>query len=102
MWGLHIMDWTERDNIGNIFLKIFSFIALFTAATGIILFLNANENFLITTLLFPFFVLSADPDMHKNHETIRHDKITHIIQSIIRLLLLAQQAICITWVGWFQ
>ncbi len=38
MWGLHIMDWTERDNIGNIFLKIFSFIALFTAATGIILF----------------------------------------------------------------
>ena len=40
MWGLHIMDWTERDNIGNIFLKIFSFIALFTAATGIILFLK--------------------------------------------------------------
>ena len=38
MWGLHIMDWTERDNIGNIFLKVFSFIALFTAATGIILF----------------------------------------------------------------
>ena len=38
MWGLHIMDWTERDNIGNIFLKIFSFIALFTAATGIVLF----------------------------------------------------------------
>ena len=38
MWGLHIMDWNERDNIGNIFLKIFSFIALFTAATGIILF----------------------------------------------------------------
>ena len=38
MWGLHIMDWTERDNIGNIFLKIFSFIALFTAVTGIVLF----------------------------------------------------------------
>ena len=38
MWGLHIMDWNERDNIGNIFLKIFSFIALFTAATGVILF----------------------------------------------------------------
>ena len=38
MWGLHIMDWSERDNIGNIFLKIFSFIALFTAATGVILF----------------------------------------------------------------
>ena len=38
MWGLHIMDWNERDNIGNVFLKIFSFIALFTAITGIILF----------------------------------------------------------------
>ena len=38
MWGLHIMDWNERDNIGNIFLKIFSFIALFTAVTGVILF----------------------------------------------------------------
>ena len=38
MWGLHIMDWSERDNIGNILLKIFSFIALFTAITGIILF----------------------------------------------------------------
>ena len=38
MWGLHIMDWNERDNIGNIFLKIFSFIALFTAASGVILF----------------------------------------------------------------
>tara|TARA_B100000214_G_scaffold364158_1_gene330431 strand:- start:956 stop:1489 length:534 start_codon:yes stop_codon:yes gene_type:complete len=38
MWGLHIMDWNERDNIGNVFLKIFSFIALLTAITGIILF----------------------------------------------------------------
>ena len=28
------------------------------------------KNFLITTLLFPFFVLSADPDMHKDHETM--------------------------------
>ena len=24
MWGLHIMDWNERDDIGNVFLKIFS------------------------------------------------------------------------------
>ena len=38
MWGLHIMDWIDRDNIGNIWLKIFSFIALFTAASGIVLF----------------------------------------------------------------
>ena len=26
------------------------------------------KNFLITILLFPFFVLSANPDMHKDHE----------------------------------
>lgn len=38
MWGLHIMDWVDRDNIDNIFLKIFSFIALFTALSGVILF----------------------------------------------------------------
>ena len=28
------------------------------------------KNFLITILLFPFFVLSANPDMHKDHETM--------------------------------
>ena len=28
MWGLHIMDWNERDDIGNVFLKIFSILAL--------------------------------------------------------------------------
>ena len=38
MWGLHIIDWVDRDNIGNLFLKIFSFIALFTSISGIILF----------------------------------------------------------------
>ena len=38
MWGLHIMDWIDRDNIGNIWLKIFSFIALFTSLSGIVLF----------------------------------------------------------------
>ena len=38
MWGLHIMDWAERDNIDNILLKVFSFIALITAITGIVLF----------------------------------------------------------------
>ena len=38
MWGLHIMDWIDRDNIGNIWLKIFSFIALFTSVSGIVLF----------------------------------------------------------------
>ena len=38
MWGLHIIDWVDRDNIGNLFLKFFSFIALFTSISGIILF----------------------------------------------------------------
>jgi len=40
MWGVHIMDWVERDNIDNLWLKIFSFIALFTSLSGIILFFN--------------------------------------------------------------
>lgn len=38
MWGLHIMDWVERDNINNIFLKFFSFLALITSISGILLF----------------------------------------------------------------
>ncbi len=38
MWGFHIMDWVERDNMSNILLKLFSFFALLTALTGIILF----------------------------------------------------------------
>ena len=38
MWGLHIMDWVDRDNIGNIWLKIFSFIALFSSVSGVVLF----------------------------------------------------------------
>jgi hypothetical protein len=32
------MDWQDRDNIGNIFLKIFSVLALLSAITGIVLF----------------------------------------------------------------
>ena len=38
LWGFHIMDWQDRDNIGNIFLKIFSVLALLSAITGIVLF----------------------------------------------------------------
>ena len=38
LWGLHIIDWSERDNINNIFLKIFSLLALVSSITGIILF----------------------------------------------------------------
>tara|TARA_B100000214_G_C23922822_1_gene606915 strand:- start:179 stop:721 length:543 start_codon:yes stop_codon:yes gene_type:complete len=42
MWGLHIIDWIDRDNIDNIFLKIFSFIALFTSISGVILFFKKS------------------------------------------------------------
>ena len=43
MWGIHIMDWNERDNIGNVFLKIFSILALLSALSGIYLFFNSNK-----------------------------------------------------------
>ena len=43
MWGIHIMDWNERDNIGNIFLKVFSILALLSALSGIYLFFSANQ-----------------------------------------------------------
>lgn len=43
MWGLHIMDWNERDDIGNIFLKIFSILALLSAISGIYLFFYTNK-----------------------------------------------------------
>jgi uncharacterized iron-regulated membrane protein len=42
MWGLHIMDWVDRDNIDNMLLKIFSFIALFTSISGVILFFKKS------------------------------------------------------------
>ena len=41
MWGIHIMDWNERDNIGNIFLKIFSILALISSLSGIYLFFTS-------------------------------------------------------------
>ena len=43
MWGLHIMDWNERDDIGNVFLKIFSILALLSAISGIYLFFYTNR-----------------------------------------------------------
>ena len=43
MWGLHIMDWDERDDIGNVFLKIFSILALLSAISGIYLFFYTNK-----------------------------------------------------------
>lgn len=43
MWGIHIMDWNERDNIGNIFLKIFSILALISSLSGIYLFFTSTN-----------------------------------------------------------
>ena len=43
MWGIHIMDWNERDNIGNVFLKIFSILALLSALSGIYLFFKSSS-----------------------------------------------------------
>ena len=42
MWGFHIMDWQERDNIDNLFLKIFSILALISSITGILLFFKID------------------------------------------------------------
>ena len=42
MWGFHIMDWIERDNIDNVLLKIFSFLALFTSISGVALFFKKS------------------------------------------------------------
>tara|TARA_B100000963_G_scaffold273973_1_gene242200 strand:- start:492 stop:1145 length:654 start_codon:yes stop_codon:yes gene_type:complete len=44
MWGFHIMDWTERDNIDNLFLKFFSILALISSITGIILFFRSKRS----------------------------------------------------------
>ena len=42
MWGLHIMDWREREEIDNLFLKIFSVLAFVSSVTGIILFFRSR------------------------------------------------------------
>ena len=44
MWGIHIMDWNERDNIGNLLLKVFSILALLSALSGIYLFFNSSNS----------------------------------------------------------
>jgi len=44
MWGFHIMDWQERDDINNLLLKIFSILALLSAITGILLFFKVDIN----------------------------------------------------------
>ena len=42
MWGFHIMDWQERDNIDNMLLKIFSILALISSLSGILLFFKID------------------------------------------------------------
>ena len=42
MWGFHIMDWLERDNIDNLLLKIFSILALVSSITGVLLFFKLD------------------------------------------------------------
>ena len=53
MWGIHIMDWNERDNIGNVFLKVFSILALLSALSGIYLFFVTNKRNKSSTLESP-------------------------------------------------
>ena len=38
MWGAHIIDYRDRDNIDNFLLKLFSILALISALSGIALF----------------------------------------------------------------
>jgi len=40
LWGTHIMDYSERANIDNLLLKIFSILALISALSGIVLFFS--------------------------------------------------------------
>jgi len=42
MWGFHIMDWKDRDNINNLLLKVFSILALVSSITGLILFFKLD------------------------------------------------------------
>ena len=42
MWGFHIMDWQTRDKINNIFLQIFSILALVSSISGILLFFRVD------------------------------------------------------------
>ena len=44
MWGFHIMDWRERDNIDNILLKVFSILALVSSLTGVVLFFRSKRS----------------------------------------------------------
>ena len=45
LWGAHIIDYRQRDNINNILLKIFSILALLSSLSGIALFFNTFKKF---------------------------------------------------------
>ena len=38
LWGAHIIDYSERDDFNNFWLKIFSILAVISALSGIALF----------------------------------------------------------------
>jgi hypothetical protein len=42
LWGTHIIDYSERENIDNFLLKVFSILACISALSGIILFLKGK------------------------------------------------------------
>ena len=44
MWGLHIMDWEERDDFNHWLLKLFSVLALVSSVTGLLLFFKVDLN----------------------------------------------------------
>jgi len=43
LWGLHIMDYVDRDNINNLLMKVFSILALISSLSGIALFFNTRK-----------------------------------------------------------
>ena len=42
MWGLHLMDWEDREDIDNLLLKLFSILALVTSLSGILFFFRVD------------------------------------------------------------
>ena len=53
LWGAHIIDYRQRDNINNILLKIFSILALLSSLSGIALFFNTIKTVSYTHLTLP-------------------------------------------------
>ena len=43
LWSLHIMDYDQRDNINNFLLRLFSFLALVSSISGILLFFFSKK-----------------------------------------------------------